>query len=67
MVARRQFTVRGEERPRFHDATRHVKLRNSAMPGPLDTQTQSHGVLAMVIRPHKPRNSAQSALLDCSA
>jgi len=52
----------------FHDATAYTtrdatQFRNAWAP---HTQTQRHGVLAMVIRPYKPRDSARSALLDCS-
>ena len=49
-----------------HDATRLATLRNSAMPLAPHTQTQRHGELAMMTRPYKPRDSARSALLDCS-
>ena len=37
--------------------------RRTPVLGPLHTQTQRHGVLAMMIRPYKPRDSARSALL----
>ena len=48
-----------------HDATRLATLHNSAIAWAPDTQTQRHGVLAMMIeiRPYKPRDSARSALL----
>eukprot|EP00964_Phaeocystis_antarctica_P030385 scaffold17158_cov66-Phaeocystis_antarctica.AAC.4 len=38
-------------------------LRNSAMPGSLTPNAQRYGILAMTIRPLKPRDSARSALL----
>jgi len=37
--------------------------RRTPVLGPSHTQTQRHGVLAMMIRPYKPRDSARSALL----
>ena len=43
----------------FHDATRLATLHNSAMPGPLTPRHKGtrhgHGVLAMMIRPYRPK------------
>ena len=50
----------------LHDTRRYAiptQFRNAWAP---HTQTQRHGELALMIRPYKPRDSARSALLDCS-
>ena len=47
----------------LNDSRRYAIPRDAWAP---HTQTQRHGVLAMMIRPYKPRDSARSALLDCS-